>query len=69
VLAQISNIEKLILQLWEATLSNAPSIVPQLLDLFPYLVGIMNRSFDHLEVRTPTPRKRRMDTSLLALSE
>ncbi|ONM26365.1 ARM repeat superfamily protein [Zea mays] len=36
--------------LWEATLSNAPSIVPQLLDLFPYLVGIMNRSFDHLEV-------------------
>ncbi|KAM3372336.1 hypothetical protein ACQJBY_019302 [Aegilops geniculata] len=36
--------------LWEATLSNAPSIVPQLMDLFPYLVGIVNRSFDHLEV-------------------
>ncbi|KAJ1292538.1 hypothetical protein BS78_02G399200 [Paspalum vaginatum] len=36
--------------LWEAALSNAPSIVPQLLDLFPYLVGIVNRSFDHLEV-------------------
>jgi len=36
--------------LWEATLLNAPSIVPQLLDLFPYLVGIVNRSFDHLEV-------------------
>ncbi|CAN6176755.1 unnamed protein product [Urochloa humidicola] len=36
--------------LWEATLSNAPSIVPQLLDLFPYLVGILNRSFDLLEV-------------------
>ncbi|KAL6657254.1 hypothetical protein ACP70R_005034 [Stipagrostis hirtigluma subsp. patula] len=36
--------------LWEATLSNAPSIVPQLLDLFPYLVGILNKSFDHLEV-------------------
>ncbi|KAL6896683.1 hypothetical protein ACP4OV_007255 [Aristida adscensionis] len=36
--------------LWEATLSNAPSIVPQLLELFPYLVGIMNKSFDHLEV-------------------
>ncbi|GJN10596.1 hypothetical protein PR202_ga28703 [Eleusine coracana subsp. coracana] len=35
--------------LWEATLSNAPSVVPQLLDLFPYLVGIVNRSFDHLE--------------------
>jgi hypothetical protein len=50
--------------LWEATLSNAPSIVPQLLDLFPYLVGIMNRSFDHLEVRTYTPKKRRKETSL-----
>ncbi|KAL5198245.1 hypothetical protein ABZP36_001757 [Zizania latifolia] len=36
--------------LWEATLSNAPSIVSQLLDLFPYIVGIVNRSFDHLEV-------------------
>uniref|UniRef100_A0A453AK08 Importin-7/11-like TPR repeats domain-containing protein n=4 Tax=Aegilops tauschii TaxID=37682 RepID=A0A453AK08_AEGTS len=36
--------------LWEATLSNAPSIVSQLMDLFPYLVGIVNRSFDHLEV-------------------
>lgn len=37
------------MQLWEVALSNAPSIVPQLLDLFPYLVGIMNRSFDHVE--------------------
>ncbi|XP_072975414.1 uncharacterized protein [Typha angustifolia] len=36
--------------LWEATLSNAPSILPQLLDFFPYLVGIMERSFDHLQV-------------------
>uniref|UniRef100_A0A0E0LQ50 Importin N-terminal domain-containing protein n=1 Tax=Oryza punctata TaxID=4537 RepID=A0A0E0LQ50_ORYPU len=36
--------------LWETTLLNAPSIVSQLLDLFPYLVGIVNRSFDHLEV-------------------
>ncbi|GJN33503.1 hypothetical protein PR202_gb22112 [Eleusine coracana subsp. coracana] len=35
--------------LWEATLSNAPTVVPQLLDLFPYLVGIVNRSFDYLE--------------------
>ena len=42
---------RFIMQLWEATLSNAPSIVPQLLDLFPYLVGIVNRGFDHLEVR------------------
>ncbi|XP_020265316.1 importin-11 isoform X2 [Asparagus officinalis] len=36
--------------LWEATLSHASSIVPQLLDLFPYLVSIMERSFDHLQV-------------------
>uniref|UniRef100_A0A0E0I626 Importin N-terminal domain-containing protein n=1 Tax=Oryza nivara TaxID=4536 RepID=A0A0E0I626_ORYNI len=36
--------------LWETTLLNAPSIVSQLLDLFPYLVGIVTRSFDHLEV-------------------
>jgi hypothetical protein len=36
--------------LLEATLSNAPSIVPQLLDCFPYLVGIMNGSFNHLEI-------------------
>ncbi|BAT03356.1 Os07g0693400 [Oryza sativa Japonica Group] len=35
--------------LWETTLLNAPSIVSQLLDLFPYLVGIVTRSFDHLE--------------------
>ncbi|OAY74305.1 Importin-11 [Ananas comosus] len=36
--------------LWEATLSNAPSIVPQLLEFFPYLVAIIDRSFDHLQV-------------------
>ncbi|XP_008792747.1 importin-11 isoform X3 [Phoenix dactylifera] len=36
--------------LWEATLSNAASIVPQLLDFFPYLVAITERSFDHLKV-------------------
>ncbi|MCL7037381.1 hypothetical protein MKW94_000954 [Papaver nudicaule] len=35
--------------LWEATLCNAPSMVPQLLGLFPYLVDIMERSFDHLQ--------------------
>ncbi|XP_010920803.2 uncharacterized protein [Elaeis guineensis] len=35
--------------LWEATLSNASSIVPQLLDFFPYLVAITERSFDHLK--------------------
>ncbi|KAG7965123.1 hypothetical protein I3843_09G207900 [Carya illinoinensis] len=36
--------------LWEATLSYAPSLVPQLLACFPYLVEIMERSFDHLQV-------------------
>ncbi|CAN6439546.1 unnamed protein product [Victoria cruziana] len=36
--------------LWEATMAKAPSMVPQLLDLFPYLVAIMERSFDHLQV-------------------
>ncbi|XP_043724537.1 importin-11 [Telopea speciosissima] len=36
--------------LWEATLSQAPSLVPQLLGFFPYLVEIMERSFDHLQV-------------------
>ncbi|KAL9230690.1 hypothetical protein vseg_006007 [Gypsophila vaccaria] len=36
--------------LWEATLAYAPSMVPQLLDLFPSLVDITERSFDHLTV-------------------
>ncbi|KAM1351605.1 hypothetical protein COP2_032275 [Malus domestica] len=36
--------------LWEATLSHAPTMVPQLLAYFPYLVKIMERSFDHLQV-------------------
>ncbi|RYR61860.1 hypothetical protein Ahy_A04g019098 isoform C [Arachis hypogaea] len=36
--------------LWEATLSHAPSMVPQLLPNFSRLVDIMERSFDHLEV-------------------
>ncbi|KAJ1381211.1 Importin-beta, N-terminal domain [Sesbania bispinosa] len=36
--------------LWEATLSQAPSMVPQLLSYFSRLVGIMERSFDHLQV-------------------
>ncbi|KAJ6822914.1 importin-11 isoform X1 [Iris pallida] len=36
--------------LWEATLAHATSIVPQLIDFFPYLVSIMERSFDHLKV-------------------
>lgn len=37
-------------QLWEATLSHAPSMVPQLLSYFSLLVDIMERSFDHLQV-------------------
>ncbi|GAU35098.1 hypothetical protein TSUD_162030 [Trifolium subterraneum] len=36
--------------LWEATLSQAPSMVPQLLSYFSRLVEIMERSFDHLQV-------------------
>lgn len=36
--------------LWEATISNAPSMVPQLLGYFPCLVEIFDRSFDHLKV-------------------
>lgn len=45
------NAVSLIVQLWEATLSHAPTMVPQLLAYFPYLVKIMERSFDHLQVR------------------
>ncbi|KAK9159126.1 hypothetical protein Scep_005700 [Stephania cephalantha] len=36
--------------LWEATVANAPAMAPQLLGLFPCLVDIMERNFDHLEV-------------------
>lgn len=36
--------------LWEATLNHAPSMVPQLLDLFPNLIAIMEKSFEHLPV-------------------
>ncbi|XP_017407289.1 uncharacterized protein LOC108320397 isoform X1 [Vigna angularis] len=36
--------------LWEATLSHAPSMVPQLLQYFSRLVDIMERNFDHLQV-------------------
>ncbi|PIN19861.1 Nuclear transport receptor KAP120 (importin beta superfamily) [Handroanthus impetiginosus] len=38
------------LQLWEATLTHAPSVVPDLLGYFPCLVEILERSFDHLKV-------------------
>ncbi|KAG8374436.1 hypothetical protein BUALT_Bualt11G0131600 [Buddleja alternifolia] len=38
------------MQLWEATLSHATSMVPQLLGYFPCLVEILERSFDHLKV-------------------
>ncbi|XP_051113864.1 uncharacterized protein LOC127239659 [Andrographis paniculata] len=38
------------MQLWEATVSNATSMVPQLLEFFPCLVEILDRSFDHLDV-------------------
>ncbi|KAK3006384.1 hypothetical protein RJ639_016598 [Escallonia herrerae] len=36
--------------LWEATLSHAPSMVPQLLSYFACLVEILERSFDYLKV-------------------
>ena len=39
------------LQLWEATLSHAPAMVPQLLAYFPCLVEILERNFDQLKVR------------------
>ncbi|KZV49653.1 importin-11 [Dorcoceras hygrometricum] len=38
------------MQLWEATLSHATSMIPQLLGYFPCLVEILDRSFDHLKV-------------------
>ncbi|XP_074350982.1 uncharacterized protein LOC141690197 isoform X2 [Apium graveolens] len=38
------------MMLWEATISHSPSMVPQLLGLFPHLVEILNRSFDHMKV-------------------
>lgn len=36
--------------LWDATLSHAPSMVPQLLEYFPFLLEILERSFDHLKI-------------------
>lgn len=36
--------------LWEAALSHAPSMAPQLLGFFPCLLEILERSFDHLKV-------------------
>lgn len=39
------------LQLWQTTLKTAPVMVPQLMNLFPHLVAVMERSFDHLQVR------------------
>ncbi|KAJ7540520.1 hypothetical protein O6H91_10G020100 [Diphasiastrum complanatum] len=38
------------LQLWQSTLKYAPSMVTQLLELFPHLVSGMERSLDHLQV-------------------
>ncbi|XP_068644201.1 uncharacterized protein [Aristolochia californica] len=36
--------------LWESAISHAPLMVPQLLELFPYLLAVMEKSFDHLKV-------------------
>ncbi|KAL3531674.1 hypothetical protein ACH5RR_005195 [Cinchona calisaya] len=38
------------MQLWEATISHAPLMAPDLLGCFPCLVEILERSFDHLKV-------------------
>lgn len=38
------------IHLWDATISHAPSMVPQLLECFPSLLEILERSFDHLKV-------------------
>jgi hypothetical protein len=38
------------LMLWEATLSHAPSMVGQLLEYFPCLLEILDRTFDHLKI-------------------
>lgn len=37
------------MQLWQTTLKTAPVMVPQLMNLFPHLVAVMERSFDHLQ--------------------
>lgn len=38
------------MQLWEAIISHTPSMVPELLECFPCLVEILEKSFDHLKV-------------------
>ncbi|BBN14841.1 importin-11 [Marchantia polymorpha subsp. ruderalis] len=38
------------MQLWQTTLRHAPVMVPQLQGLFPHLVAVMEKSFDHLQV-------------------
>eukprot|EP01018_Ginkgo_biloba_P030923 Gb_25707 [translate_table: standard] len=38
------------LLLWEATLNHAPSMGPELLELFHYLIGVMEKSFDRLPI-------------------
>eukprot|EP00249_Psilotum_nudum_P007668 c20733_g1_i1 orf=1506-4013(-) len=38
------------MQLWQAALRHAPTMVPQLLSLFPHLVSAVERNLDHLQV-------------------
>ncbi|KAL2621919.1 hypothetical protein R1flu_002124 [Riccia fluitans] len=40
------------MQLWQTTVKHAPIMVPRLLGLFPHLVSVMEKSFDHLQVAT-----------------
>ena len=36
--------------LWETTINHAPLIISQLLELFHYLVAMIEKSFDHLPI-------------------
>ena len=51
----VNNLEELNLLenrvlLWETTVNHAPLMIPQLLELFHYLVAMMEKSFDHLPI-------------------
>lgn len=59
------NVVSITVQLWEATLSHAPSMVPQLLAYFPCLVKIMERNFDHLQVRNYDPAEHTSSVNFL----
>ena len=41
------------LQLWQAVLRHTPAVTLDLVNLFPHLEAVMEKSFDHLPVRMP----------------